>query len=188
MSTFKFIENVQRVLLFNCMEERKPKSLLQPLAATLAKRHSMPHYALFVPPDSVYSQVGLPKNSIDIKTDVSGSKYENVGSQVSQIKNDHVPDLSWQISARTAWENLTREYKMASPSFQLPKFPKGVVLGNLNNSGVAQNAVLPNLGTTIEWLRRCVHECPSLKLRVLITGSLYMVGDTLRLLNGRDNV
>lgn len=35
---------------------------------------------------------------------------------------------------------------------------------------------------TLEWLRRCVREVPTLHMQVLVTGSLYLVGDMLRLL------
>jgi hypothetical protein len=39
------------------------------------------------------------------------------------------------------------------------------------------------LQATLEWLRGCVRATPSLRLQVLVTGSLYMVGDLLRLLH-----
>jgi hypothetical protein len=35
---------------------------------------------------------------------------------------------------------------------------------------------------TLDWLRRCVRETPSLRMQVLVTGSLYLVGDMLKLL------
>ncbi len=38
------------------------------------------------------------------------------------------------------------------------------------------------LQVTLDWLRRCVRETPSLRMHVLVTGSLYLVGDMLKLL------
>lgn len=35
---------------------------------------------------------------------------------------------------------------------------------------------------TVDWLRRCVRAAPALRLQVLVTGSLYVVGDLLCLL------
>jgi folylpolyglutamate synthase len=43
-------------------------------------------------------------------------------------------------------------------------------------------AVMPGLAATLEWLRRAVREAPALRLQVLVTGSLYVVGDLLKLL------
>jgi len=43
-------------------------------------------------------------------------------------------------------------------------------------------AVMPSLQSTVDWLRRCIRESPSLRVHVLVTGSLYLVGDTLRVL------
>jgi folylpolyglutamate synthase len=41
---------------------------------------------------------------------------------------------------------------------------------------------MPGLAATLEWLRRAVREAPALRLQVLVTGSLYVVGDLLKLL------
>ena len=46
----------------------------------------------------------------------------------------------------------------------------------------AHGAVSPNLGATLDYLRRLARCQPELRLRVLVTGSLYLVGDVLRLL------
>lgn len=47
-------------------------------------------------------------------------------------------------------------------------------------AGAARSAVLPSLAVTLDWLRRCVREAPSLRMQVLVTGSLYLVGDLLK--------
>ncbi|KAK7817394.1 folylpolyglutamate synthase [Quercus suber] len=46
----------------------------------------------------------------------------------------------------------------------------------------ACSAVMPSLPLTIKWLRDCVKQNPSLKVQVLVTGSLHLVGDVLKLL------
>lgn len=165
--------HTQRLLLFNCMEERDPLSLLQPLASTLAEGGSLPQHALFVPTDSVYTHLGPA---------------------------DAPPDLAWQMALRGVWEKLVTQQR-AQLQHQAQHLPAGAraaaaqglppgggllplpaVRGLSAPQQLAQGAVLPNLRTTLAWLRRCVHEAPSLRLHVLVTGSLYVVGDLLRLL------
>lgn len=46
-----------------------------------------------------------------------------------------------------------------------------------------QGAVSPSLRATLASLRCLVRSQPQLQLQVLVTGSLYLVGDILRLLN-----
>ncbi|GAB4823124.1 hypothetical protein N2152v2_010170 [Parachlorella kessleri] len=155
---------VQRVLLFNCMQEREPHSLLQPLAQTLAERRVGFHHALFVPPNSTYSKVG--------------PAAEAAGG----------PDLSWQQSLRGVWEAQAaaavggaarKQAGRPLPPISLPPLP---CIPSLSLQDTARGAVLPNLQATLEWLRRCVRETPSLRMQVLVTGSLYLVGDMLKLL------
>ena len=43
-------------------------------------------------------------------------------------------------------------------------------------------AVVPSLSHTVEWLRQYARSSPRLQLQVLVTGSLYLVGDVLRML------
>jgi len=44
-----------------------------------------------------------------------------------------------------------------------------------------RGAVSPSLGATLDWLRGIARTQPQTQLRVLVTGSLYLVGDVLRL-------
>ena len=200
----------ERILLFNCMQEREPLSLLQPLAATLASRYTMPHHALFVPPDSVYSKVGAPTVSPAPDSKIDGNSAASVlrhGSlsrdsssndtcddgrkpESTRSASHYEPhtgmDLSWQLSARKVWERVVQEYKMPEPSVQLPQLPREALPGKVSSGGVAQTAVLPSLSSTLEWLRKCARERPRVRFHVLVTGSLYMVGDTLRLLGVQD--
>jgi folylpolyglutamate synthase len=185
--------HVQRVLLFNCMQERDGRALLEPLVASLAQHRAMPHHALFVPPDSMYSQVRVPppqQSSDAAATKASGGS--STGYTVPAPSNSSI-DLAWQLNLRSVWERLVREHRGQTTACSsavgggaafgcrnLVALPPVGALGSSQNS--AMGAVLPNLQTTVEWLRRCAREAPSLRLQVLVTGSLYMVGDLLRLL------
>ncbi|KAL4436660.1 hypothetical protein ABPG75_003799 [Micractinium tetrahymenae] len=156
----------QNVLLFNCMQEREPQKLLAPLAQTLRERQVSIHHALFVPPDSTYMKLGATQEPIN---------------------------LSWQHALRSVWEanggssgggssgaaGAARAAAAAAP--QLPPLPAACASGLAVPAGAgARGAVLPSLQVTLEWLRRCVREAPALRMRVLVTGSLYLVGDLLK--------
>jgi hypothetical protein len=56
-----------------------------------------------------------------------------------------------------------------------------VALASAQGPG-SRSAVLPSLSVTLDWLRRCVREAPALRMQVLVTGSLYLVGDLLKVL------
>ncbi|KAF4373634.1 hypothetical protein F8388_025328 [Cannabis sativa] len=47
---------------------------------------------------------------------------------------------------------------------------------------IGSSAVMPSLPLAIKWLRDCVKENPSIRLQVLVTGSLHLVGDVLKVL------
>lgn len=46
----------------------------------------------------------------------------------------------------------------------------------------AAGVVGTSVSGTLDWLRSCCRQQPALQLEVLITGSLYLVGDVLRAL------
>lgn len=148
-----------------------------PLIETLTRRNVALHHAIFVPPDSNYMKVG---------------SYAPAA------------DLSWQQSIQGAWQSSNgplRDLALRQRRITLPALPGMVVQDS------ALGAVLPNLQVmhlfivdalllmnspptflsqdcclqvTLEWLRRCVREVPNLRMQVLVTGSLYLVGDVLR--------
>lgn len=159
-------------------QERDPQNLLAPLAATLAERQVSIQHALFVPPDSSYMKLGA---------------------------TGEAPNLSWQHALRAVWDTNTKSSSSggggsgtigtaaiaaaraataavaAVPA--LPPLPAVAAPGAPAITAVAAGArsvVLPNLAVTLDWLRRCVREAPSLRMQVLVTGSLYMVGDLLK--------
>lgn len=165
-------EKELRLLLFNCMHEREPARLLAPLADTLAAKGFPLAGAVFVPPDSTYAKLGPSEDSASAAAAV---------------------DLSWQQGLAQLWrENFAAgggavsggksgaeaAASAAATSKLLPPLPTP-------SSGSSPNvaptgAVAPSVRSALEWLRSATRASPGLKMRVLVTGSLYLVGDVLR--------
>lgn len=82
-------------------------------------------------------------------------------------------DLSVQIAQRDAWKQVTREFPRRSV---VPKFP---------TSQYSLPSVQPSLTTALSSLRKVAKANPSHPLRVLVTGSLYLVGDVLKLIEAK---
>lgn len=239
-------EELQRVLMFNCMKERDPRALLPELQASLAARGVRMDHALFVPPDSHYGFL-------------ASSATKDLASAINA-------DVSWQQQLRSVWQECNAAGVAAQgmsaagkplPLPPVPSLPGGcgavsarvwvwVVGGGVSahmggwtldcercklksaalcehrrpatdaaaprlahpapqpavttHAGAAvaaaaaavqvdsaRVAVMPGVERTVEWLRSCVKARPRLKLQVLVTGSLYLVGDTLRTLGKAPN-
>ncbi|XP_058209504.1 folylpolyglutamate synthase isoform X2 [Rhododendron vialii] len=162
----------KRILLFNCMEVRDPQILLPQLVHACASSGTHFSKAIFVP---------------------SMSTYNKVTSGASVIPPDiHVRDLSWQLNLQRIWEKLIHgkdavldmSPKMDGPE-NLP--PHEFLYDNFSDcNSVARNfacsAVIPSLPLAINWLRDCARKNPSLRIQVLVTGSIHLVGDVLKLL------
>ncbi|MCO5589366.1 hypothetical protein L7F22_043333 [Adiantum nelumboides] len=145
----------KRVLLFNCMPQRDPTILL-PRLIHICNTHGFPfHHAMFVPGLSSYTQV-----SINIP---SATKKD--------MSSEEEKDLSWQFSVKTVYDNLTQCQSGAEkPSKSRELF------------GGARSCVVPSLPAALDLLRQYSHHHSSQKLQVLVTGSLHLVGDVLRIL------
>ncbi|KAA8518078.1 hypothetical protein F0562_015552 [Nyssa sinensis] len=161
----------KKILLFNCMEVRDPQSLLPQLVSTCATSGTHFSKAIFVPSMSTYNKV---TSAASIPLDVSAR------------------DLSWQFNLQRIWEKiihgkdaeLGKSSRMDSAE-NLP--PHEFLYEDVSRCRPADNyfacsAVIPSLPLTINWLRDCVRENPSLRIQVLVTGSLHLVGDVLKLL------
>ncbi|KAE9455909.1 hypothetical protein C3L33_12189, partial [Rhododendron williamsianum] len=162
----------KRILLFNCMEVRDPQILLPQLVHTCASSGTHFSKAIFVP---------------------SMSTYNKVTSGASVIPPDiHVRDLSWQLNLQRIWEKLIHgkdavldmSPKMYGPE-NLP--PHEFLYDDFSHcNSAARNfacsAVIPSLPLAINWLRDCARKNPSLRIQVLVTGSIHLVGDVLKLL------
>ncbi|KAI4325627.1 hypothetical protein MLD38_031009 [Melastoma candidum] len=165
----------KQILLFNCMDVRDPETLLPQLVNICASSGTHFSNALFVP---------------------SMSTYNKVTSGDSIIAPDiHSQSLSWQLDLQKLWEKIVHGKE---PADTFPKKSSGVEcmnglppydiiykdISHCNPAGgqFTCSAVIPSLPLTIKWLRDCVRENPSLRLQVLVTGSLHLVGDVLKLL------
>ncbi|KAK9671127.1 hypothetical protein RND81_12G008500 [Saponaria officinalis] len=167
-------KNVKQVLLFNCMEVRNPQLLLSKLVETCSSSGVHFSRALFVPSMSSYNKV------------ISGS---TIGSLDAPPR-----ELSWQVNLQKIWEKLMKENDFDIDRRSMVDFSKAessdspLLLEFLNGENSIpgryspSSAVLPSLPLTIKWLRDCARENPSLRLQVLVTGSLHLVGDVLKLL------
>ncbi|CAO2822272.1 unnamed protein product [Amaranthus hypochondriacus] len=170
------ITEAKQILLFNCMEVRNPQILLPRLVETCASSGVHFSGALFVPSVSKYNKV------------VSGSSVTSL--------NMSSRDLSWQFHLQRIWEkavtgkalhvdrsSMIQSLKTNS-SDNLP--PLDFLRGNYNRDSpggsFCSSAVIPSLPLAMKWLRDCVRENPSIKLQVLVTGSLHLVGDVMKLL------
>lgn len=151
--------NSTQILLFNCMSVRDPQLLLPRLINTCANHGVHFQKALFVPNISVYYKV-------------LSSALPPTDSQV---------DLSWQLTLQKVWEDLIGVEKGGEV-----KDADLVYEENDNNkeSGVRSSdnsIVFPSLPLAIKWLWDTVQRNKSIRFQVLVTGSLHLVGDVLRL-------
>lgn len=169
-----------RVLLFNCMEERDPRTLLAPLAQALRDRRApLTHPALFAPSES--SSKGLAPDTKDAE------------------------DLAWQNKMVRVWDDLARKHPGASlvsvahggdggdgggggggdGAREAPDGAPPETAAARAAAGVAAAAV-PSLRQAVEKIRSVASEQRRLKtgrrVHVLVAGSLYLVGDMLRVL------
>lgn len=173
-SSYSVAEKVSRkILLFNCMEVRDPNLLFPQLINTCSSNGVFFSKVFFVP---------------------SMSTYYKVDSGTSTIPSDLSQDVSWQSNLQRVWEKIIHGKRDATIE-SCPKLEKLTKLASLdflprdpsqNYDSASQNftnsAVIPSLPLTVKLLRDCVRENPCLRLQVLVTGSLHLVGDVLRLL------
>lgn len=92
------------------------------------------------------------------------SQHTKLGSNTSAPAEPEQIDLSWQLSLQTVWEKLLQD--------------KGI---NTTKSSDTSK-VFESLPVAIEWLRRNARENQSTSFQVLVTGSLHLVGDVLRII------
>uniref|UniRef100_A0A0R0HRR9 Folylpolyglutamate synthase n=1 Tax=Glycine max TaxID=3847 RepID=A0A0R0HRR9_SOYBN len=170
----QFEKSFRQILLFNCLDVRNPHVLLPQLVNTCASSGIHFSRALFVP---------------------NMSKYSKVTSGASVISSDlNGIDLSWQFNLQRIWEKITHGKEMITSLEKDFKIDSKEILppheflyddastGCHSHNYLAHSAVIPSLPLTIKWLRDCVREHPSTRLQVLVTGSLHLVGDVLKLL------
>ncbi|KAJ6726993.1 FOLYLPOLYGLUTAMATE SYNTHASE-RELATED [Salix purpurea] len=155
----RYGKSSMQILLFNCMSVRDPQLLLPRLMKACASHGVYFKKALFVPNSSVYYKVGshaLPPTD-------------------SQV------DLSWQFALQKAWENLIQSNKGGEVKHAVAVCEEGKEDTKMSGKTCENSAVFPSLPFAIKWLRESVHRNRSVQYQVLVTGSLHLVGDVLRL-------
>ncbi|WCJ19778.1 Folylpolyglutamate synthase [Euphorbia peplus] len=149
----------QLILLFNCMSVRDPQIFLPRLIRTYARNGVHFKKALFVPNTSVYYKVG---------------------SQ-SLPPTDPQVDLSFQFSLQRLWKKIVRDNRGGEAS-NTDVVCEEVKDESANDVRTCENsAVFPSLPLAIKWLRDSVQQNQSVRVQVLVTGSLHLVGDCLRI-------
>lgn len=153
-------KNSTQILLFNCMSVRDPQLLLPNLMKTCASHGVYFKKALFVPNTSVYNKVGS----------------HSLPATDSQV------DLTWQFALQRVWENLMLgdkggDEKSTGAVFEELTDDREMAVRSCENS-----AVFPSLPSAIKWLRDSVQKSQSVRFQVLVTGSLHLIGDVLKLI------
>lgn len=152
-------KNSSQILLFNCMSVRDPQLLLPRLINTCASHGVHFKQALFVPNVSVYNMVGT----------------SNVAPIDSQV------DLSWQLTLQRLYEFIIRgekgHLKGAEITSDEVKEESESYIKRCENS-----TVFPSLPLAIKWLRDNAQRNQSVRYQVLVTGSLHLIGDVLKLI------
>ncbi|XP_039016566.1 folylpolyglutamate synthase-like [Hibiscus syriacus] len=148
-----------QILLFNCMSVRDPQLLLPRLMKTCANHGVRFNTALFVPNISVYNKV------------VSHT-LPTVDPQV---------DLSWQFGLQRVWENLMQSDKGGEAS-NTDQVCEEVKDDTGMSVGCCRNSLVFSLPSAIKWLRDTAQKDRFVQFQVLVTGSLHLVGDVLRLI------
>ncbi|XP_008803144.1 folylpolyglutamate synthase isoform X2 [Phoenix dactylifera] len=95
------------------------------------------------------------------------SVYNKVGSHASPPADPQHVDLSWQLTLQKVWESLACSDKDAGLS---------------NTRDHERSSVFSSLPMAIRWLRENAQQNRSARFQVLVTGSLHLVGDVLRLI------
>ncbi|KXZ46240.1 hypothetical protein GPECTOR_45g110 [Gonium pectorale] len=199
------------VLLFNCMPPRDPGLLLPALADALAAARLLPAgsrrdgaaqgggaaaasggnaavaelaAAIFTPVLSGSTTL-LPVAATSASAAAGGS----AGQQpVQPAPPGHAPaaaapgpSLSWQERMCGIWSGLVRPAPTHGRAEEHATPPSDDDSGAL--PGLPAASVAPSLPAALEAVRAAAAADPRVAVHVLVTGSLYLVGDTLRLLN-----
>ncbi|KAL7147748.1 hypothetical protein ABFS83_06G127700 [Erythranthe nasuta] len=150
-----------QILLFNCMSVRDPQLLLPRLVNACASHGVHFNKALFVPNTSVYYKVG----------------------SVAPPAADTQVDLSWQIALQRIWENLViAEKGRDAKNAELTTCEAVNDDTEKGGNSSATSTVFTSLPLAINWLRDSARKNQSVRFQVLVTGSLHLVGDVLRLI------
>ncbi|XP_077238898.1 DHFS-FPGS homolog B isoform X2 [Tasmannia lanceolata] len=98
------------------------------------------------------------------------SLFNKVGSHALPSTDPPQADVSWQLTLQRVWESLIHGEKGG----------KGTEPSDITSC--ESSSVFPSLPLAIKWLRDNVQQNRSVRFQVLVTGSLHLVGDVLRLI------
>ncbi|OUS48963.1 putative folylpolyglutamate synthetase [Ostreococcus tauri] len=126
------------IMMFNCMEDRKPHELLEPVDSVFSASNVSLEQTIFTPPDS--STGGLDKSALAKAT-------------------------PWQEKCAREWDEI-RERRATLTSWDAPSSSRGIVM--------------PSIQQALGAIRQRAREVAPARVNVLVTGSLYLVGDVLR--------
>ncbi|KAM7491990.1 hypothetical protein LguiA_034911 [Lonicera macranthoides] len=152
-------KNSTQILLFNCMSVRDPQLLLPRLMHTCASHGVHFKKALFVPNVSVYYKVG----------------------STALPSSDPQVDISWQLTLQKLWESMIHGEKGDAKSTEVTSDEGSNSDAEKQVKNCENSAVFSSLPLAINWLRDNVQHNQSVRYQVLVTGSLHLVGDVLRL-------
>ena len=174
-----------RLLLFNCMHEREPLRLLAPLSQTLASKGLPLAGAVFVPPDSTYAKLGPSEESasaVDLSWQQGLAQLWRENFAVAAAGKEARGCSSSSGAAATESAAATAAAASSAAKFLPPLSTAAGAAGAAGaaNAAAPTGAVAPSVRSALEWLRSATRASPGLKMRVLVTGSLYLVGDVLR--------
>lgn len=100
------------------------------------------------------------------------SVYNKVLSGSALPLTDSTVDLSWQLTIQNVWEKLVQSEKGGGANNE-----KETSTMSHENS-----MVFPSLTLAVKWLREIAQQNKSIQFQVLVTGSIHLVGDVLRLI------
>ncbi|KAI3783440.1 hypothetical protein L1987_42522 [Smallanthus sonchifolius] len=149
-----------QILLFNCMAVRDPQLLLPRLVKTCGGHGINFNKALFVPNMSLYTKVG---------------------STSSLSSTDPVADVSWQLTLQRVWENIIFGERGNTNNGDLVSV-EGKDYSETIVKSCENSVVFSSLPLAIKWLRDAAKQNRSIRMQVLVTGSLHLVGDVMKLL------
>ncbi|GLI65861.1 hypothetical protein VaNZ11_009492 [Volvox africanus] len=191
------------VLLFNCMKERDPAVLLPALAATLSTARQTDCQLGAEPPLAAAIFTPMLSGSGVLLPSYDGKQLERPQPAAAVP----VTDLTWQLRMRSVWDSLpqpqapsdTNPVLAATAAAAGAPVAPGLRAGPTSGSGTGgvceggyggmrlhglpYSSVGESLPAVLGAVRAAAAADPWVHVHVLVTGSLYLVGDMLRLLN-----
>lgn len=143
----------EKWLLFNCMQERDPNILFEPLAAPNHATASGFTRALFVP----------------------------FVSSTKNLDQNNESDFKWESSLKKIWDRMVARSRDQDVSAGGERGGSSESSA-LSSLGETPSSTVCTAGSALTTLRTYARQNSTKQIHVLVTGSLYLVGDFLRIL------